>query len=221
MNQVSSIISGIVGALIGASVSWFITSKHWKNKTDAELGAFKEYYENKINSLTPPIDSKADHIKEVKPEVVSYHSIIKDNYNLEAMTKGTDEDEDIDDAEELIAERSVENTPKDRPYLIHMDAFNGDDEVHYQESYSHISLDYFSGDDKVTLMDTNELVENPDKILGYGWKLHFGDEEYGCDENVVYIRNDQMQADYEVVRDKGYYCQIILGIDPPDSNDEE
>ena len=218
----NTIISGFVGALLGAGISWFITNCYWGSKNKDEIEAYKTYFNNKIKKLEDQLNigqtepklidipnQDAKVIEESKP--ISYHSIIKDHYNIET--------DDISDDEDFIKEREIENKPKEKPYLIHMDAFTGDDDIHYQSEYSHISLDYFAGDNKVTLMDTNELLDNPDKVLGYDWRLHFGDEKFGYDENTVYVRNDVRRVDYEIVRDKGYYCQIILGIDPPDEEE--
>ena len=222
MGRIGYILTGIVGAALGSGVTWFFTNKYWVERNAQELEACKQYVDRRLEELdsrepkksTEPVNTEPQKPLDppTKPrEPKSYHSIIAKHYNVDDV-----DDEEIEKAAELMAEREAENVPKDKPYLIHMDAYNGDDEVHYQESYTHLTLDYYSGDDKVALSDTNELIDNPEKILGWDWRIHFGDERYGCDENCVYVRNDERRVDYEIVRDKGYYCQIILGIDPPE-----
>jgi hypothetical protein len=225
MGKIGYIIAGIVGAALGSGVTWFVTNKYWVDKNKKELEAYKTYFDGKIAELEsrePKNESKPQVKNEVSRtensrELKSYHSIISKHYNIDNVRTGDeDEDEELEKAAELMSAREIENKPKDKPYLIHMDAYNGDDEVHYQESYSHITLDYFSGDDVLVWSDTNQPIENVGRTVGWDWKVHFGDEKYGCDENCVYVRNDDREADYEIVRDKGYYCQIILGIDPPE-----
>lgn len=224
MGKIGYILAGIGGAALGSVVTWFITNKYWVDKNAKELEAYKTYFDGKLavleskNEPTPKPEPKTETPRTENPrELKSYNSILSKHYNIDSLRTGDeDEDEELERAAELMTAREIENKPKDKPYLIHMDAYNGDDEVHYQESYSHITLDYFSGDDVLVWSDTNQPIENVGRTVGWDWKVHFGDEKYGCDENCVYVRNDDREADYEIVLDKGYYCQIILGIDPPE-----
>ena len=168
-----------------------------------------------IKKLVVPTPTvKLDKSKNDRP---AYKSILREQYDLENLTV-EDEDEAVREAAEYMRKVYDENPIQYKPHLITLDAFCGDDGIHYKSDYQHISLDYYAGDDVLASMDTNEPVNNIGEIVGYDWKLHFGDEEYGNDEDCVYIRNDERRCDYEIIRDKGYYCQIILGIDPPDED---
>jgi hypothetical protein len=237
--KILPVITGVIGAAIGSGVTWFLTNRYWLEKSTKELESYKEYFDKRLSELEAKSDfqvsgddaSNTDfcepksqllsNIDGQKPpyktEPISYSSIISKHYNVDLTEEEEDELEELREKEE---EKIRENPIKEKPYVIHMDAYTGDDEIHYKEDYQHITLDYFAGDDVLCANDGNERVDNFFDVVGWDWKNHFGDEKYGCDENCVYVRNDQRRADYEIVRDKGYYCMIILGVDPPNPNEE-
>lgn len=103
-------------------------------------------------------------------------------------------DEDWDYAEEL--KRRVE----DHPYIIHRDEFFSNESEHRQ-----CSLTYYRGDN--ILCDEQDVpVYNPDKVVG---PLIFG---HGSgDPSIVYIRNDVLSAEYEVILEEGFYQTEVLG----------
>jgi hypothetical protein len=64
---------------------------------------------------------------------------------------------------------------------------------------------YFAGDN-ILCDDKNVPIYNHDSVTG---ALRFG---HGSkDPNVVYVRNPDLQAEYEVVRDRGYFQVEVLG----------
>lgn len=78
------------------------------------------------------------------------------------------------------------------------------------DSYEKETLTYYNEDD--TLVDEAEdPVVNVDDIIGDGL-IRFG--ELSEDDNVVYVRNERFQIDYEVIRVFGSYSRSVLGIIP-------
>lgn len=104
------------------------------------------------------------------------------------------EDEDWDYAEEL------KHRVEDHPYIIHRDEFFSNESEHRQ-----CSLTYYRSDN--ILCDEQDVpVYNPDKVVG---PLIFG---HGSgDPNIVYIRNDVLSAEYEVILEEGFYQTEVLG----------
>lgn len=238
--KILPVITGVIGAAIGSGVTWFLTNRYWLEKSEKQLASYKEYFDGRLAVIEAKsnICQVSEDLAEVKPcepksqllsdsmvslqspcktEPTSYSSIISKHYNMDMTEEEEDELEEIREREE---EKIRENPIKEKPYVIHMDAYTGDDEIHYKEDYQHITLDYFAGDDILCSNDGNQTVDNFFDVVGWDWKNHFGDEKYGCDENCVYVRNDQRRVDYEIVRDKGYYCEVILGIDPPNVSED-
>lgn len=98
----------------------------------------------------------------------------------------------------------------------------GDGEYTYKDTYSHVSLDYYAKDDILVYghnceidgeeHELNELVEKPGFTVGWKWKQHFGDKELHNDDDCVYVRNEWLCCDFEIVRDAGSYKEIVLGV---------
>ena len=87
----------------------------------------------------------------------------------------------------------------DRPYVISPDEFGELDD------YDLISLTYYA--DEVLADDIDEIVEDVDDVVGLDSLTHFG--EYEPDS--VFVRNDRLKADYEILLDERTYPEAIQG----------
>lgn len=89
----------------------------------------------------------------------------------------------------------------DAPYVIHKDEFFAD-----EMGYDQQTLTYYDGDD--ILADEQQTpVYGHERLVG---ELKFG---HGSgDPNVVYVRNEQRQAEYEILFDPGAFSREVLGI---------
>lgn len=94
-----------------------------------------------------------------------------------------------------------------RPYVITVDQFMT--ETQYDDNK--FNFTYFEADDQ--MMDEREkLINNIDEIVGHDNLQRFG---LGSrDRNALYVRNDQRKADFEILRDKRSYQEVVLGITP-------
>jgi len=105
-------------------------------------------------------------------------------------------EEDTDwDYEEELAQRDPET-----PYIIHRDEFFGDEMDCVQTT-----ITYYAGDN-ILCDERDTPIYNPEKIVG---TLVFG--HGSSDPNVVYVRNERLQAEYEVLLDRGHYMVEVLG----------
>ena len=103
-------------------------------------------------------------------------------------------DDDWDYTEELKT-----RTPN-APYIIHRDEFFED-----PDEYRQSTITYYSGD--CVLTDTDDVpIYNAQAIVGL---LIFG--KGSGDPNVVYVRNEELDAEYEVLHDPGFFSVAILG----------
>lgn len=82
------------------------------------------------------------------------------------------------------------------PYVISPEEF---DEIGYET----ISLYYFE-DGVVTNAITDEIIEDYEELIGDDFVEHFG--EYEADS--VFIRNDLIQTDFEILRDGGRFSEV-------------
>ena len=86
------------------------------------------------------------------------------------------------------------------PYIISPDIF-GDRE---DEDYEMITLKYYEGDDVITDEDDN-VLEGVTSIIGDDVIQHFGEYE----DDTVFIRNDILKCDYEVLRIDESYSDVL------------
>ncbi len=81
----------------------------------------------------------------------------------------------------------------EKPYVISPEEFGE------MDSYDTISLTYYDND--ILTDDHNEVLENRDELVGKDFMKHFGEYEDDC----VFIRNDEMKADYEILMEHRRY----------------
>lgn len=97
------------------------------------------------------------------------------------------------------------------PYVISKEEF-GENE----DSYEQVTITYFVGDD-VVMDEKEEVIENQDEVVGEDNLLRFGDGS--GNPHIVYIRNEKLTLDFEVIKDMNKYSEKILGFmehsDPP------
>lgn len=91
----------------------------------------------------------------------------------------------------------------DTPYVIHHDEF-----MEGEKDYEQQQLTYFKGDD-ILIDNRDEVVQDTEATVGDSNLLRFG---HGSkDRNIVYVRNDRIELDFEIVQDEGSYTEKVLG----------
>lgn len=92
----------------------------------------------------------------------------------------------------------------DAPYVLHRDEFFAD-EMGYQELTHPETLTFYKGD--------QILVDQGDRPI-YDIQGQVGDLKFGHgsgDPSIFYVRNEALEAEYEIVEDDGYYQEAVLG----------
>ena len=187
----SNAVAFAVGVATGASVTYILIKKHFKKIADDEIDTMREYFQNKraeeANALEEEPDEAEvkearDEHQEDKPNIREYASLIKkENYTNYSDTTA-DKKKEVDDVE--------------KPYVITPEEFG-------ELDYSTISLTYYS--DGVLTYESDELVEDVDDIVGADFAEHFGEYE----DDSVFIRNDRMKTDFEILVDKRNYSDVV------------
>lgn len=92
------------------------------------------------------------------------------------------------------------------PYVISAEDYH-ETNLNHEKS----SITYFNVDD--TLVDeSEEPIVDPESIIGDAL-MHFGESEE--DPDIVYVRNEKLGIDYEVIRTEKSYQETVLGINLP------
>ena len=189
--RLSNTLAFTVGVAAGASVTYILIKKYFKKIADDEIDTMREYFQTKRAEGVDAIEEEPDdaEIKEArdehqedKPNIREYASLIKkENYTNYSDT-ATDKKKEVDDVE--------------KPYVITPEEFG-------ELDYSTISLTYYSDD--VLTYESDELVEDVDDIVGADFAEHFGEYE----DDSVFIRNDRMKTDFEILADKRNYSDVV------------
>jgi hypothetical protein len=91
-----------------------------------------------------------------------------------------------------------------RPYVIAVDDYMSND-----TNYTQVTLTYYAGD-QVLVDERDEPIELIDQTVGGHEALEFG--VLSEDENMVYIRNESLETDFEIAKSEGKYSEEVLGL---------
>lgn len=181
------------------------------------VGAFgtKLYLEDKYytNEHTPLEEEETESEDEPSDSPIAEDLTSKDNIIYKTFVNKTRKYNKYTPPTTLCSEDDVPITLEgvintDEPYLISEGDF-GDS----MESYDKLTLYYYDEDDCLT-DDQEELIHNVESLINKDFLLSFG---IGYDDpDVIYVRNEKMGADYEIIRLYKSYRESVLGIiDPP------
>lgn len=222
------------GLLAGGGTAYFLTKKYMEDKietiVDIEVAATKKFYEDKLDKQdrkektgdysTPEKAAKKlrkaneEDLKNLRQQLVENGYVSETD--IEEMDAKLEELGDLPDilvndntpGEEEDVEREHIIHDGETPYVITIVEYNEE-----RMEYDKLTITYYSGDE--TLADEREeIIPDIEAAVGSDALTRFGDGS--GDKNIVYVRNDRIATDMEVVLDPGSYARIVLGIEPPE-----
>lgn len=205
MNKnLSNLLLFTAGAAVGSLVTWKVLKTKYDQLIQDEVDAFKEDYARCMgrgSSSSDICDSDEDALcdKEYEdeedavedPDVTEYHRLAGGYASSGEIAENGKEGEG-DDAVPYI----------NGPYVITPNDF-GDGNYDYDLH----CLTYYA--DGVLANDWDEVLDI-DETIGLESIEHFGDYA----EDVVHVRNERLEADYEVVRDCRRYSDVLAANAP-------
>ena len=165
----------ILAFFMGATVGSIATWKFLKTK-------YELYYEEEDEELFE--DDAEEDTDEAEPAPINE---IDEKPDLSIYTAKLKEQGYLQDVEKGGTD------DMEKPYVI------SPDEYGEMDDYDLYSYTYYA--DKVLADENNEPIEDVDQRIGLESLKHFG--EYGDDS--VYVRNDELKADYEILLDDEKY----------------
>ncbi len=181
MSMLTKVFIFTMGAAVGSLVTWKIVKTKYEKIAQEEIDSVKEVFSRKENQI--------------------YEHIIRENsaeeHKIEAKPDLQELAEQIKTLKYVI-EAEEKSEVKDRPYVISAEEFGQAD-----DDYDIVSLNYYA--DEVLTDDFDIPIVNADDVVGLESFKHFG--EYV--EDVVYVRNDKLKAEYEIVRMDEKYSDIV------------
>lgn len=226
----------VVGAGLGGALGFYLTRlkletkyiqiaedeidemrKHYRDKTTAlentvakpklaEIVREQGYSEEPPMAVTPPtavVNAAKDSPEDPRPEPKDKN--VFDRPPLTAEEVGEPLVDNHWDYEKERARRS-----KNRPYPIHRD------EMDENEEYDAVTYTYYEEDD-VLCNERDEVIgkEDRDRLIGEANLNRFG---HGSgDPAIVFIRNDALEMQMEVVRSSKSYAEEVHGLQHSES----
>lgn len=190
MNKTINFMTFIVGAAIGSIVTWRYVEKKYEQIAQEEIDSVKEVFAKREQESTENNDiirEKAFNAKE-KPNIVEYAAKLRE----QGYTNYSDVEPETN--KEEVNEESM---GIDIPYVISPEEFGEFDD------YENVGLTYYA--DQVLTDEDDRLVEDIEDTIGFDSLSHFGEYE----DDSVFVRNDRLKCDYEILLDQRKYSDII------------
>ena len=205
MNKsIFGVVGFVLGAAVGSLVTWKLIEKKYMDMADEEIRSVKEMYRSKANRVTD--DEVRDISKQFVEEDRSRIHYEPDETGkklinrLDELTATYASDDEKPDYTAYSQAKQTEtkdtdetDIPSEKPYIISPDEF---DEI----GYTICELTYYSGNG-VLVDEDGEPIENPERTVGTDFSNHFGEYE----DDAVFVRNDRLMSDYQILLDRGAY----------------
>ena len=186
MSKIKGLLIFAAGAVAGTVAGIGISKRHFEAIAAQEINEVRDYYRKANKELEEQKEEQKEEQENTKKEEVveetieEYNNIIKHgNY----MTT-----EEIDDEEDDYGD--------DEPYIIDPSEFGNNG------NYATQTCTYFA--DGVLVDDVDEVIEDPEKLVG---NLHV-DIFRDFDATSVYVRNDWMKMDFEILKDDWFWSDL-------------
>lgn len=202
-NKVFGAILFATGAAIGSMATWYAVKTKYEQIAQEEIDSVKEEYGRLIRSRKKEMEAVRKMADAHKDEDNSDgeaddedpdHAQTMTNYNnIVSSYKTSDKEDNDEEGDEEVGDEVPYINP---PYVISPDQF-GD-----EPSYSSQPLDYYADG---VLADGWGVKLDIEETIGEDALNHFGEYD---DEDIVYVRNERTEIDYEVSRDPRRYDEV-------------
>ena len=179
--MIKNVLIFSLGAATGSLVAWRLLKTKYEQIAQAEIDSYKEY----LKKENPP-EAIGDEEPCVKEEMETqeeeqHFKIPEDILNRYRSTNDEKEDDNF------VME----------PYVI------SPDEYGTKDGYECVSLTYYA--DGVLTDEWDTIIQDPDSVVGEDFASHYGEYE----DDTVFVRNDEEQRDYEILRDLNTFADTI------------
>ena len=195
-DTIKNLLIFTTGAAIGSAVTWKLLKTKYEQIAQDEIDSVKEVFSRRFEEESEDIDESDDEDEEynyepTEEDKASSNDIIKEmkytSYSKK-KNKNSKRKHSKNEDEELV------------PYVISPDDF-GDN------GYDTESFTYYADD--VLANDYDEIIEDRELLIGNYSLSSFGTYE----EDIVHVRNDETQTDYEICRVNEKYSDVVSSPD--------
>lgn len=185
MNKtLSNLFIFTAGAAIGSAVTWKLVKDKYARLAQEEVEAVREFYMNRHQDSEDGTSVKEEPVAVIPESVPEFTEQERVDYAAIANTYSNNNEKGVP-------------KPVKRPYVISPDEFD-------ENGYQTVSLTYYADgvveDDFYDVWDDDEIEEK----IGLSSLNHFGEYE----EDSVFVRNENNETDYEILRDPRNYSDV-------------
>ena len=196
------------GLAIGIGATYLYLHDYYNKLLDSETENLKKYYDDRENCLkeaslvsdveepeeafeTPKSDENGHKKDKVAPIEPDYEKIVeKLNYNQFSTKPKADN----------VVESNSENEPTG-PYPIDYELYS-----ETAARYTTVLVSYFIEDDIVIYCDSDEIMDDPGKLIGND---NLADLRNNNDLDELYVRNEMMGIDYHIIKEMSSYEEYL------------
>ena len=163
----------------------------------------------------PEVEDVTEELRRNDPRVdriLKRYSFLTEKKDLDTvmtergLAKHDHPTEDAPEEDEQPDEPIIVREGSDAIYMISTEEF-----LQGREDHDKLTITYFEADD--TLCDERDgIIPNPQDVVGHSALQSFGTIK--TDPDVVYVRNEKVGVDFEIIRNKSSYVEQILGVEP-------
>ena len=220
-NKIKLLIAFVVGAAGGSVVTNKLLRTKYENYAKEEMGAYRNYILDQINGeIVEREDIPQDVIltddgydedevdydfptEKKKVEEVHYKDFTKKEHykkadRVEYSVKAGAYSQKMDKLKEEALKSNL-------PYEITKDAYDND-----RGDYDKVELHFWEDDDIVS-DDNDEIFNDVEFAIGEDSLFIFGTDHGNEDPDIIYIRNESLTTDYEIICYHNSYAATVLG----------
>lgn len=208
----------VAGATIGSAVTWKVVKNKYEQITQEEIKSVKEEYSRLTKLMRMEIDAcRRVNEAHAEDEATDSDDSIDDNrdfsepennqveyHKLTSKYRGTPDEYESNEEGDRIGDDDLPFI--NGPYVISPDEFASS-----PPGYSACPIDYYKDG---ILADGWGVKLNIEETIGEDAINHFGDYV----DDVVHVRNERTQIDYEVTRDPRTYKEAEWAYSDPNSH---
>ena len=216
------IFYALAGAAVGAAASYLISNKLVSDRYEKEIEEFKKGNFEHVKRLEAKVKELGDYIETYETAGISYEvvkavaennkkavdqkneKIEEENRSFKRLKNYAEMSKKIEKGEEpatMVENFTRSNKPEnEEPYLISVDQFSDDN-----DDYRKVSCTYYTEDEVICETSHNEKID----------PKHVGADNLAMLSNstidIMYVRNDYLEIDYEIDKYEGSYSYEVLG----------
>lgn len=195
MRNFKSVFAFVAGLTIGSATTYKCLKVVFETRAQEEIDSVKAVYRNSNTVVTEEDcsddndssdDVEDDQEKSTYEKMSSLYTVDDEKHDYTSYSKVVVKtDEMLDEPEEKF----------DTPYVIDEEEFGAYDD------YTLAGLTFYADD--VLTDSVDDVVENPEDLVGDDFRHRFVND-------IVYVRNDRLRIDYEIIRDSRTYEQVAV-----------